>query len=427
MRSTIFSVALLVACGGNAPDPRIIPGGGIGDGSIDGTLNVAVIDSTDDSPIANAQVAVGDVELTTNADGFAVFSDLSGPQTIAAKADGYRSTAWVGADGANVTLPLDPTGAVTTPQATLSGSIAGWDTVTVAQNHVKAAVVLYSQSDRLGDDANNLQTPNGGNVCGVTSPTTCDWTVVTRTGTVTLIAAIVDRDTKGTLTDPNDDTTEIIGWATKTGLEVSDGVGQTGLVLDLVEVGNLQNITVDLGTPPAGLPTVNAIAGIEISDDEVAQLPLFLGTDQTTLLAPKPSVLGGSTYRLSAIASGDVDGAQSVVVRRGLAGPDLAAGEWLVPPTSVSITRTDASWEPSPGAIVHGAAWEDAQGQSILEITTFDGSTSVTVPALVAVPTSGVLTGRVTAIGADIDVHDFSLEDDADNIFAIASEPTDVP
>ena len=44
MRTTTFVLTALIAACSNSPDPRVIHGGGIGDGEIDGTLNVYVID-----------------------------------------------------------------------------------------------------------------------------------------------------------------------------------------------------------------------------------------------------------------------------------------------------------------------------------------------------------------------------------------------
>jgi predicted secreted protein len=50
---------VFAACGGNDVDPRVIAGGGVGDGEIDGELNVYVIDTSTDAPIAGAMVQVG--------------------------------------------------------------------------------------------------------------------------------------------------------------------------------------------------------------------------------------------------------------------------------------------------------------------------------------------------------------------------------
>jgi hypothetical protein len=427
MRSIQFiAFAFLAACSNDA-EPRLIAGGGIGDGEIDGRLNVHVI-GDGDAPIANATVRVGDTDKTTSEKGLVTFEDLEGPQTISVKAEGFRSAVWVGANGANVTILIEP---LTTPvpdQATLSGTILGWSSITVAPNHLKAAIALYSQTDALGDDANDLATPNRGNICGVASAT-CNWTLVSRTGPLTIAAMIVDRDTKGTLTE-TDDTQAVIGWATRAAT-VEKGINQSGLELTMVEAGNLQNVAVDLGTPPAALTQTTPIVGIEVNPDEVIQLPLVLATDQRSLLTPKPTVFGpDATYRLTAIAqtaSGGA-GAQSILLRRGEPGPSLAAGTWLVPPTGLDVTRTAASFDPVAGAKVHTVSWSDASGRALLEISLFDAKrTTVEVPSLVALPTSGALTARVTGIGADLDLGNFSLEEDGDLLWGIAAQPVSIP
>src|SRR5512132_2774531 len=107
MRWTPFLTCAALAACSNDVAPRLIAGGGIGDGSIDGRVNVHVIDG-DDAPVANATVRVGDVDKTTDEKGLAIFEDVDGPQTISVKAEGFRSVAWVAADGANVTIPIEP-------------------------------------------------------------------------------------------------------------------------------------------------------------------------------------------------------------------------------------------------------------------------------------------------------------------------------
>jgi hypothetical protein len=421
-----LAIVSLAACGGGAPDPHVITGGGISDGPIDGTLYVFAI-SDDDVPIAGATVEVAGEQKTTDDKGFAEFS-ASGAQTIAVHAEGFRNELWVGANGANVTIPLEPTTPPRVPQATLQGSITGWDTITVPAQHIKAAIVMASQTDDLGDPGNSLTTPNLGNICGI-GASTCDWTLVARAGTLTLYAAIVDRDTKGTA-DQTDDTTTIIGYAVRTGVAVSDGVGMNGLALAPVEAGNLENVTVDLGTPPAALTTTASLVGIDVDEDDVVQLPGFLATSQTSLLAPKPSVFGAAaSYRLTAIAqtaSGDA-GAQSILLLRGLTSTTLAAGTWLVPPTGVSATRTSATWQPVAEATIHTLSFVDAGGIERLNVGVFDDTTSIDIPQLVALPISGQITMKAAGIGAELDVQDFSLEEDDDLLWGIAAEPVTIP
>lgn len=160
------------------------------------------------------------------------------------------------------------------------------------------------------------------------------------------------------------------------------------------------------------------------------QLPLFLQDDTTSLLAPRPSVFGASaTYRLTAIAqtASGGQGAQSILVRRGLTGTTLAAGTWLVPPTGLAVTRTGASFTPSDGARLHQVQWLDGQDRELLEITILDGSTSIDIPSLVALPEVATLSARVAALGVDFDLSDFSLDEERDALWGIAAEPATVP
>jgi len=423
----LFCVA--AACGGNDVNPRIIAGGGIGDGAIDGELNVGVIDHTSYAPIAGATVQVGTAMKTTDSKGFATFSGVTGAQTVTVKADTYRSVVWVDANGANVTVGL--TLASETPdQATLTGTITGYDAIAVPTGHAKIAAVFASQTDDLGDPANSIATPANGNIC--LSQTMCNWTLASRTGTVTIIAAILDQDLHGTPTDSTDDTRTVIGWAMKTGVVIDKGVDQSGLALAPVEAGNLETVTVDDGTPPDALTMTSGIVGIEVSNEEVVQLPLAIEVPPTatSMLVPKRSVFGAdATYRLTAIAqtaSGDM-GAQSIVVRHGLTTTSLSAGTWLVPPTGVTVTRTSAAYDAVAGAKAHSIDYVDGSGTTLLEITVFDDKAkTVDVPALVALPSSGTLTAKVNGIAADFDVTDFSLDTDRDKLTGISAQPATI-
>jgi hypothetical protein len=402
----------------------VIPGGGVGDGDIDGEINVHIIDG-DDEPIEGATVEIGDSQKTTDEDGLVVFSDVEGAQTIAVKANGFRSAVWVGANGANVTIPLTST--MGPPDsATLTGTINGWNDVLVANGHVKVAIILYSQSDRLGDAANDLQTPNNGNTCFGDAP--CNWTLVSRTGPVTITAAIIDLNGNGTPLDQSDDTQEIVKWAFKSGVMVEAGVDQSGHALEMV--GNYQNLEIEKGTPPAALTEVTLVPGIELSADEVVQIPAFINTDPSKVVAPQKEVFPGEpTYRLTAFAQtpGGEEGAQSIVLRRGLENTFLEAGTWLAPPAGVEITRAGASWEAVSGAAIHSATWSDGT-DDLLEITVLDGQTNaVDVPSLVSLPSSGTLSARVSAIAADIDLNNFSLEDDSQLIWGASAQPVSIP
>jgi hypothetical protein len=429
MRSTLLFTLVLCACGGggNDVDPRVVPGGGVGDGAIDGEVNIHVIDADTDAPITGAQISVADgAAITVDATGLAVVADVEGPQVIAVKAQGYRSAVWDGADGANVTIPLTRLDDDEVGQATLSGTIADYAEFSVDDTHVRAAAVIYAQSDTLGDAANNLATPGGANVCS--GPADCTWSLVSRTGTLHVAAALIDLDPMGTVLE-DDDVVTVAGWAIRE-VTVEDGVDQSGLVLEPIESGNLAALTIDLGTPPAALTETAALVGLELGDDEVLQLPYaFLAKNNDSMLAPTLDVFPGSTYRLTAVAqtSSAEDGAQSVILARGQTATELVAGTWLVPPTGVAMTRTTASWQPVAGALFHQLTWDNAAGDTVLEITVFDpAATTATIPTLVALPASGTLTGKVGGLAATLDPTDFSLDADIDTVSAIASEPATV-
>ena len=220
MRVSVL-LALLVGCGNDSglePDgpampapvePRVIAGGGIGDGPIAGVVNLYVIDDVTRKPVAGAIVRVGSVDGTTDNAGLFIARGIEGPQTVAARANGYRGEVWVGANGANITLNLAAANAATPPTGTLMGSITNFGSISVPAGHAKVAVATYSQSELLGDEANEIaQTQN---FCFGT--TTCEFQLTSRTGKVAVIAAIFDQDLKGTPDDTSDDTQTLIGWA----------------------------------------------------------------------------------------------------------------------------------------------------------------------------------------------------------------------
>ncbi|HEU0029541.1 MAG TPA: hypothetical protein VFQ53_02825 [Kofleriaceae bacterium] len=392
-------------------------------------MNLYVIDDAARTPIANAEVRVGAISGTTDADGLFVADGVTGPQDVVAKAPGHRAELWLGANGANMTMNLVADNVATPASANLSGSITGFTGLTVAAGHAKLALVTYSNTDDLGDPANEIaQTTENQNLCfGVQAADPCNFTVTTRTGKVALVAAIFDRDLKGTA-DPADDTSVLLAWAVRQGLDVTGGANQTGVDLTIVSASNTQSVSAELGSPPSSLTTVGAIVGIELGDEGIAQLPAFLTPSAPSLMVPKLAGLTGATgYRLTAIANdgSTTNGAQSVVLRRGLSGPTLAAGDWLAPPTAVALTRTGGSWTNAANATAHGV--ELAQGGTrLLNVTVLDGRTTVTMPDLVTLP-SGSLTATVNAIGADnFDVTNFSLDADRDKLNRVGGQSTTI-
>ena len=420
MRVSVL-LALLVGCGndvgmevdanpGPVPvSPRVIAGGGIGDGPIAGVVNLYVIDDAKRVPVANATVRVGTVDGVTDATGLFVASGLEGPQTITAVANGFRSEVWVGANGANVTINLTAANTASPPSGTITGSITGFGAITVPAGHLKVAVASYSQSDTVGDESNAIE-QNNGNFCFGT--TACNFTLTSRTGKVAVIAALFDQDLNGTPNDASDDTQTLIGWAVKTGLTVTANAAQT-VALDIVPANLLQDVTVSFGSPPPGLAQVAGIVGIEAGADGTLQTsPMFVTPAGATVRVPKPeAVASGATYRLTGFASnGQTNPTTSLVLRRGLTGPALSAGTWLAAPSGTP-TRSGGSWSAPTGATVQSLEYTTGATR-VVNVSVLDGSTSVTLPSLILMPSSS-LTVNLSAIGAPgLDVGNFSLDAD---------------
>ena len=117
----LVSAAAAGACGDGGggisapPVPRLIPGGGIGDGKISGYLNVFVIDDETDAVVSSAAVRVGESAATTACDaltdstGIASFDpqscpSLVGPVNVTVSATGYAPSTWIGVNGRNLTV-----------------------------------------------------------------------------------------------------------------------------------------------------------------------------------------------------------------------------------------------------------------------------------------------------------------------------------
>jgi hypothetical protein len=389
-------------------------------------VNLYVMDDATRAPLANATVRVGTLDGMTDTTGLFIAEGLVGPQTVIAKRAGYRSEMWVGANGANMTLSLKAAVDPVPPRANLTGTITGLEQLTVAQFHRKTAIITYSNADQVDDATNNIQTMNGTNLCSVTTGP-CSFTITTRTGKVALLAAVYDHDTKNTLTG-DDDTFTPLTWAYATNIDVIGGVDQTGIALSLVDAADLANVIVDFGTPPAGMANVAAIVGIEVGASGTMQLvPAFATPNAPTVLAPKLSAITGATYRLTAIANdGDtpLDPA-SFVLHRGQTSTSLSANPWLGLPTSVTLSRTSASWTAVPGAALQGVEYDIDETNHLLAISSFDGSTSATIPDLVALPSTPLI-GRATALQGTVDLTNFAVDDILTKITGFSAQPVQI-
>ena len=429
----LILVAMIVAgaCGDskNDADPRVIPGGGVGDGSINGKLNVYVIKAYSDVPVANAEVTVGEpgetpLTGTTDSSGLYTFeADIDGPQTITVVATGYVVTTWFGADGANVTIPLTPTGDSGIAKARLEGAIAGWDTLpdTTSNDHMFLASVQCSESDRLGDPANELEQPTigglPGNVCiKAAQGSRCSWALNCRVGTVDLYAAILEVDTKGTVED-SDDTFEVHNYAFHLDTTVEGGVDQTGIILEQAAVGSLTDVAVTVAAPLSGLTESLLILGIDRPDR--GRMMLGLAKDPSgTVEVTVPELAGdfaAASYFSVAFASANLDqdgGDATGIIRNGITSSAVDLGAWLGLATDLSLTAGTYSFV-GDGSPFYSVDFRDAANHNVWELILLDGRTTFTLPGISASPLPSdavdMVVGQFTA--SSIDTGDFAIDD----------------
>lgn len=428
----ISIIVAAAACGADINDvpPRLIPGGGIGDGDILGLVNVSVIDGDTDEPIANARVLIGEpgttpLEGLTDSAGQVTIEDasLDGPASVTVVADNYVPSTWFGANGANLTVPLtvkDPADVVV-PQAVISGTIEGWnDLPEPAADHVFAALVTYSQTADIDDPANSV-TQTGNAVC-LKAPVfggDCNFSINVRAGTIAVYAPIADVDTNGTPLDQSDDTFTVIGGAYKLDMVVEDGIDQSGVTLTQIDAGAMQEVAVTMGTPPSGL-TAGAILGLDVGASGIINAGLIDPEQATTALMPSQvGDFAGATYQALGFATEENGGASSAIVLRGLA--DVSAGidmgEWLALPQELSYDAGTYGFTPVADAGLHIIDIVDAQGDQLWGIALVDGRTSFTLPGVDPDPLpTGDLTFQVNALYGEVDLGDFSIDELIDNI-----------
>jgi len=120
MRKLTWLAVAAIGCGGvsGPPMPKIIDGGGVADGKVNGNLFVYAIDEETRAVLSSASVRVGDsadpapCTVVTDSTGLAKFQSdncpgLKGPVTVTVSATGYAPVTWIGVDGtAQFTMDL---------------------------------------------------------------------------------------------------------------------------------------------------------------------------------------------------------------------------------------------------------------------------------------------------------------------------------
>ena len=434
MRATLALALLVAACGGGGGgvddtgddggdvDPVLIPGGGVTSGSIDGEVNVHVVEVGTATPIPQASVRVGALEALTNAEGLAVISDpsLVGPQTVTATATGHAAATWIGVAGANVTIPLEPPQR-NAPTAHVTGTIAGWDGLPdPAFGNYRLAVVLYSFVDDVNHPDNKIAQPMSGgaplNTCLKSALSdNCSWQLNARVGRQVHFATIVEGDPNGTTSDPSDDTYELIGYAIGEPMTLTAGQQMNGESLTVISAGERTGMTVTFPPAAGGLTDVVAIPMLDLGDDGRLVFPLPTlrpGNASTQVLAPTGRFAG--SYELVALATPPGAATQpysSSFVHAASPGA-VTIDAWLGAPSQVAATSGTYSFTPAAGAQVNYATFVRG-GATLWSVTLLDATTSFQLPALTPDPLgNGQVELQITAADvAGFDPTDFTVPD----------------
>src|SRR5262245_53263920 len=457
---------------GGAAAPRLIPGGGVGDGPINGALNVYVIDEDTRNLLSSAAVRVGAAaelepcQALTDSTGLARFSSsgqspdggtggagcklLTGPVTVTVSASGHAPATWIGVNGANLTIQLRAISAPPIPRAIVMGTIAGWDAMPPpALNHNRLALIGPSSNPGLTDRANNMDQGTrsvdvdvGGqlypfdiasNVCVRNSNPAaivndCNWVLTTHTGPQAHFAILLDQDTKGT-DDETDDTTVVTGWGIKTGLSFGAGSTNSGESIPLIADGDMQSFMASFATGPAGLDYIVGYPVLDLGAE--GRITIILPTlDSTNKMTRGPRLTGplaGGHYDMTATAVDDPTKslpATVTLLRDVNPSSTIAVTSWLPPPTGVVMANGTFSLTPAAGATLHAAQPQATDRQPRWAITIFDGSTSFTLPGLSPDPLPlGTIRYGVSALripGANL--RDLVFDDLADVITDISSD-----
>ena len=444
-RAVYLAIGVLAAamgCGSvsdNHPAPALVPGGGLGGGAIDGYLNVYVIDADTNGPLTGAAVQVGASSASapcmalTDSTGLVTFDPMSCPMlrgavTVTASAAHYAPSTWIGANGANMTINIQANMRPTPDTATVSGTIAGWESLPApATGHTTIGLIAASQTTDLGDLANNIAQPTRAiSIASMALTTTipanacvrnaladdCNWQLVTRTGPQAHYAIIVDQDPNGTPDDSTDDIITPLGWALLTGLELTAGATTMNETLPQVAATDLIAFSATFPPLPAGMTSFNAYPAIELPGG-AGRIPAVvptLGPNVTMTTIPKLGAattvgLAGGSYDLLASAQATMTAAEpaSLTWMHGVSATSpVTVTPWLPAPTGIAAMGGQYSFEPVTGATLHSAEFKDPNsGGRTWSVTIFDGSTTFTLPGLspnpLATP-SGVDTLTVSAL-----------------------------
>jgi len=452
----VAAVLLVVGCGGvsGPPKPRLIPGGGVGDGPIDGTLYVHVTDEETRDVLSSASVRVGDASdptpctVLTDSTGLAKFEPdgcpgLKGRVTLTVSATGHAAATWIGINAANITMPLKPMNPPAVDSATVSGTIAGWDSMPVpAAHHQTLALIGYSQSNMLGDRANEIAQGTRavtvgtasftipGNLCVINAAVSdCSWQLNTRTGAQAIIGIIVDQFDSNTPDDDTDDTFTVTSYAMKRGLSYTAGENATGVTLEMIADTDMQTFTASFPSLPSGMDYMGAFPALELGEEgRIGFTTPALDMARTTTRVPKlTGTLASAHYSLIAQAQDSQEQSNPSTlawVHEAAVSSTVSVPTWLAPPSNLAVRDGSFGFSVVPGATIQGGEIRNITGQTVWSISIFDYSTGFALPGLSPDPLPvGTLTFEASAMQIPgVNLGAFTIDDVRDRITAISND-----
>ncbi len=385
--TTILLVSLCACDGADILTPVDgPPGGGVGGGALDGTLDVRVIDARARTPVAGASVSVGldgasVISATTDASGRARLraAAISGVVDVQVRAAGYVATAWIGVSGRAVTVPLTAAAAPTTTMVavTVRGIAAATST---GPSMGSVEVYLAASAPQPVTGLPPALEPPAAPACMLTFGTdTCSANVPAQDGTRAMVATLVVSDTRGTV-DPADDTRSVAGFAVTRGVSVAPSAAVT---LDARATATAFDLRFD--DAPPGLAGVIGVPGLASASEGVAFFANEASPAQTRLAAPVDVAggSGGATFWVLAVASAPAGDSQSVIVRRQLAdtAAPVALGAWLEPPVVTSSPTSEPpilTFDAVGGAAIYALEGRDPAGALVANAFVLSGAGRLT-------------------------------------------------
>jgi hypothetical protein len=409
----LLATILAAGCGGSdtfvnhVDNPQPQSGGGLGSGAVAGELNVFVIDDRTEAAVAGASVRVGAADdmapllAMTDDNGYALIADgkLEGAQIVTVSAPDYAASTWFGVNGAVVTIPLQPAAPEEVnpdiPTATLSGTIAGWESIPdPPDGFALAAGITYSRTE------NQLSAPEN-NVMQEASPVSsslpantclrlrynqpplppididqCDWTLHTRTGPQTIYAGIALVSLAALQTgNVGPDDYQIVGYAALGGFDPQADDSVTSVELPQIADQDLVDTDIAVGDLPDGLQIESRWATLELGAAGRVVLPppeisaLLPGLDVASTRLPKPigDLAGSYTFHGSAAENTRPTPAipSSLIVHRDVELGSVDLGDWLALPADLAPptpTSPAYSFTRVPGASVHNVSIDATDG-----------------------------------------------------------------